>query len=102
GNDADGRSPSLERNAEHRAILALVLVLARRVLGIGQAVRQMNGLLLESGAASEGAAPRGDRVAGRVFEKIGRSVVGCGYMVLVAFAFEDQGKFCIAESTCCL
>jgi hypothetical protein len=56
----------------------------------------MDGLLLQRGTANQRAAPGADRMVGCVSDKIRCGIGRRGNAILVAFAFVDQGIFCIA------
>ena len=98
-NDAHRGTLLLQRNPKHCAIFSGSLIFKRCVFGVGQAVRQMNGLLLKCDAADERSAPGRQRMLRCVFHERSRGVVGGGQMVFAVLELVDQREFCVAQAT---
>ena len=69
GDDADRHTGLSQGHTKHRAVVSGALVFQRHIFGIGQAIRQMNGLLLKSGAADQRTASRRQRMLRGIFDK---------------------------------
>src|SRR5215831_2683650 len=100
--DGDHYAVAQQRNPEHRAIAADLLGLQHVVLGISQAIRQVNRFSLNRGSADQRAASRSYRMLKEVFDIVSPDVVGPHQVVFAVLQLEEKGMFRLAQARRCL
>src|SRR5262245_32076810 len=100
--DGDHYAVAQQRNPEHRAIPADLLGLQEVVLGITQAIRQVNRFSLNRGSADQRAASRSYGMLKEVFDIVGPDVVGPHQVVFAVLQLEEKGMFRLAQASRCL
>src|SRR5262249_23783164 len=100
--DGDHYAIAQQRNPEHGAIPADLLGLQHVVLGISQAIRQMNRFSLNRGSADQRAASRSYRMLKEVFDVMSPDVVRPHQVVFAILQLEEKGMFRLAQARRCL
>src|SRR6516165_7677766 len=100
--DGDHYAVAQQRSPEHGALPADLLGLQHVVLGISQAIRQVNRFSLNRGSADQRAASRCYRMLKEVFDIVGPDVVGPHQVVFAVLQLEEKGMFRLAQARRCL
>src|SRR5262245_4362834 len=100
--DGDHYAVAQQRNPEHGALPADLLGLQHVVLGISQAIRQVNRFSLNRSSADQRAASRSYRMLKEVFDIVGPDVVGPHQVVFAVLQLEEKGMFRLAQASRCL